>query len=929
MGTHQEGSSNFTKGLTDAYLSRDLTQLEVSENLCLDSDFTTIQRPGSSFIPGSDANGAKHASQNTIKGLSEFPLGIISSDESKIYLKTDSTTVFSDTGIILKNNSGIVTNSTPGVNCSTGAVTHDPTSLHVNSASMSYSTPVKTSVITDTDNVTNSLLTTHKTKPLGLQRFPSLFTYLSDHVAIQHTVAGRPATWGNTYFAGTMGGTGSGTALTFNGYLEGLYTKTYNLGALVYNPYTYGLGNQWIISDRPETGNFTYRYRFCFTFFSKYKVGEVEFLKESVPSFPAYLLTNIDFQNTPLAEFSLNINYTSMKEYLKSFHMEIFESSSPTSLGSELTSEFVTGVFMYMSGNGGTTMYRNGATSIATTYHTIPGSSFQVIHAECDSEILQSIPLYTTGGVLANDPPPVCKFVKTIDAYTYYGNGFQWTTSNPVGSAYIGTGTLQPGSYTLSNKNYVWQSVGNDPDSVPTSSFVELPDDVQGIGSAAGRVIVGTSKAVYRIDGKYDEVGGGLVQAEILGTETGVISHRSMVSVGRRCLFLGTDGVYSTDGVDITKISAHIDQFYRSLIASFTSNSAGEYYSINFDETQYKIDAAYDKNTDRVIWTLGDKCLVLEMRASDIGGGFGSFWGPWLYGLNDGSNKFQCISVYKNSYMFGDSSGYVRVASSGYMGDPRHPLVSAPVAQWGYLPILFRLKTAKSILNNPSIKKWASHLLLILKRKKVFNRNTEETLDIDIHSYNDGYKVVSKLKPVHYTGETDIVHDKNIFTLAGSISKLATDTIINVQRRFTAPGLRCVTKAIEIVNGLHLVSKSDSLGVCNTSGAYVSLLPTMSWPYEAGDVDGKLYVITFEAQNYLYKYVVSNYTASTLTVGLTPLGESSPVALPAGGKWKLYTYSSRQFFGISGLSVSYTPFQSESNPYRLADQGGNSGDKGE
>jgi hypothetical protein len=229
------------------------------------------------------------------------------------------------------------------------------------------------------------------------------------------------------------------------------------------------------------------------------------------------------------------------------------------------------------------------------------------------------------------------------------------------------------------------------------------------------------------------------------------------------------------------------------------------------------------------------------------------------------------------------------------------------------------------------MKKWASHVNLVFKRRKVFNVDSEENLDVDINSYNDGYRVVSKLKPVHYNGTEDLIHDAPVANLAGNLMKVATDTLISVQRRFTAPGLRCLTKAVEIMNGMHLEAKSDDYESALSGGVSVSLpnFPTYQWPTNGFDPDAKFYVITLEAQQYQYKYVVTAYDTATLTVNLTPMGYSAPVALPGATKWKLYSFSNKQFFGVSGLLISYTPFSSQQGPYGINEQGGNSGDKAE
>src|SRR3990167_1335346 len=70
-------------------------------------------------------------------------------------------------------------------------------------------------------------------------------------------------------------------------------------------------------------------------------------------------------------------------------------------------------VHIYRTLNGGTTLYKIGEVTNGTTVFTD-----DVSDATADNGTL----IYTTGGVLDNDPPPLCKDVHTVNGYTYYAH---------------------------------------------------------------------------------------------------------------------------------------------------------------------------------------------------------------------------------------------------------------------------------------------------------------------------------------------------------------------------------------------------------------------------------------------------------------------------------------------------------------------------
>ena len=154
---------------------------------------------------------------------------------------------------------------------------------------------------------------------------------------------------------------------------------------------------------------------------------------------------------------------------------------------------------IYRSISGGIDLFQVTEITNATTSY---------VDTTTDTVLVDNAQAYTNGGVPNNDPPPLSKFVHTVNNVTYYGH-------------------LKVGTEVLPAQ--IRQSQAADPDSVPETFFDELEDEITGIGSVADIPIVGCRKHLYRIEGAFDELGrGGMAHRRISDT-VGCLSHLSMV----------------------------------------------------------------------------------------------------------------------------------------------------------------------------------------------------------------------------------------------------------------------------------------------------------------------------------------------------------------------------------------------------------------
>jgi hypothetical protein len=178
------------------------------------------------------------------------------------------------------------------------------------------------------------------------------------------------------------------------------------------------------------------RYLYALTYSVRYQVGNATFEDESAP-----LFITVENETAP------NVN------------SKIF--NIPTLANGSLTN-YDTGnvkVNLYRTINGGVTYYRTAALVINNGTATITDST-------ADGALQNNFSPYFNSAV-SNLEPPLSKVVYVSDGYAYYGD-------------------IKEGSDILPFR--VYQSKASDPDSI--NSFVDLEDNVVGISSHNGQVIV-------------------------------------------------------------------------------------------------------------------------------------------------------------------------------------------------------------------------------------------------------------------------------------------------------------------------------------------------------------------------------------------------------------------------------------------------------
>jgi hypothetical protein len=954
--------TNMKGGITDEYIESDARFVEAAENLCMDQSGDIVQRPGSHFLEGSVAKDGSFVSSGTaVTHTAEFDF----QNQVQNYLACIHN---SGDELTLKQLSG-------------GALT-----------SFDFDTPF----FTPHSNFNSSVwqaqpFFANGAVATGQGNFPIKVTV--DKLGQLNVIsAGLPKVFERSEAVDTNGGTAPnppslGITLEFR-------EKTTNFLD------TCPIVSHTVSATPTGASN---EFRMAFIYRRQYYYNGVLYEDASAPHYSDYisLAGNMPLGNTTgQAVMSVTVTDSLRKvdgaTWQTNWNSEAFLFDAAVDLDSGDNYDFVFNgytynddfdsnarikISMYRTTGGGNVFYEighGGTTSLKPTVSSpffisaVSGSTDMLyifsstdpvaydygfasrVVYQTDAELQLRPTLYTTSGQLPNDLPGRVKFNDLVnDNYMY------WVEA--------------------ANPYRVRQATYRDPDSVPLTNFIDFPEAVTGISSAADKLIVCTLNSTYRVDGFFDDFGRGSVVAEKISSETGCLGHNSMVRVADGLFFCGIDGFYYTNGQTVMKVSRHLGKTYYRLTQSVSTVSNAYLTSIvteygkkiNISENQTII-GTYDKVNNRLLWSFnsGTEVLILE-KSYGINEKM-VFMGPWSLPTSrdadvtgNESIYAKTIGTFKNKVVRTDNLGNILQLEDGVSSDPRpYTLSATPATNWlaaDRYPILYRLRTQASYLGSKSSTKIATRMSAVFKRATTLfadHQFLNRDLDVQITSINDKGRVVQDLKPVHYSADSDAKFTESKMFGSGSYTSLiksydSMDTaarsdfqkdndLIKITRRFIAKGLRCVAKALEFKPALRLVAKSDDYETVAYNGAAASLatfiwskftytgqiITTKTGIIQDVDHSAEGYYLALEHDNYRALYPINSVSGGgdTVTLGTAFLNYDGVVAPSGTYKWKLYAFPKNQFFGLCSYTIMFAEYISGGDMYRL---GGNAGDKGE
>lgn len=419
----------------------------------------------------------------------------------------------------------------------------------------------------------------------------------------------------------------------------------------------------------------------------------------------------------------------------------------------------------------------------------------------------------------------------------------------------------------------VYQSIPGIPDAVPGSFGIAFPERVTGMAAIDVYPIIGCERSIWRIDGQLDSTGGGTITKYGVSSAVGVISHASMVVVGRQLFFAGTDGFYVTNGwTEPQKISSHLDRTYRQITATF--------------QMRLCIFGTFHSAENRIYWSCrssssaidNDMILVLDLNQ---GISANMTFTTWSGGNIAGNFYPTSFFVSGRSLVTGDRRGFFRVHQEGNLNDD---VIDTGVtyASWSKIGVGTELQTPVSSMGNAGITKWVSKFFVACQHR-AFGTNTSLSLLCSTEREKSG-----NWKDCGVVWKTGL--------------SATADQMVRFSRRVGPSGFRSTYWGLRIRKSKTVLFNSDNLGTAHQVTATTLVLDGGNWPAGVYGVAS----VRLADDNYVTDYPITGQSGNTLTC--------SGGGLPAGTgkKWEIFGYAINEFFGLDQISVPFVMF-SDSN----------------
>lgn len=483
------------------------------------------------------------------------------------------------------------------------------------------------------------------------------------------------------------------------------------------------------------------------------------------------------------------------------------------------------------------------------------------IDSTSDQDLVNNSGLYIEGGVLDNEPPPPCKYLKVVNDVMVMAQ-------------------VKEGS--VIRKNRVRYSKRFQPSSCPAEFYDDFETEVTGVGRRGVYLIIFEKNRMFRMEGFYDTIGtGGYLKREI-SNETGCISHESIVEVEEGILFAAEDGIYFTNAFDVYRISNDLTKRFPK-------------YSNKTD-----IVGTYDKERKLVIFSLksdesldyNDTLLVGHTRYRKNNNDL-----PFTV-WNDGQNKSDNFSATTVSYLNqtllrGDFRGYLLKHDRGQLGDVVIDDSKTP-DNFNTRVIRYDLTTISTDFGSKSSKKWVPKIIL--------NAENISNLSLDIFSSNDNDGLFIPIKPVLEKG--------NIFwgdpSIIWNVTNLRWNYLrtTSAMRRFNSSSLRCQYKQLKFTNAYTQIISSrsftlPSLATVDKGLKTVSLddYPNTDWGIQIEEL-----FISFSDDDYVSEFRIIDNKDGVLTLD----DSSGNLRNLSSIDWKINGFNKNEFFSLLDYSIDFS-----------------------
>lgn len=493
--------------------------------------------------------------------------------------------------------------------------------------------------------------------------------------------------------------------------------------------------------------------------------------------------------------------------------------------------------------------------------------------------------LYTSDGTAGYDYAPPCKSYHVVNASIGYYGGFD-----------LG----QPGSQDIAGYIGAIQSSPGVIESAPSAFLIPAPDHLTAIESVDIYPVFATRNSIWRVEGTIDAFGNGTVNLRPISERIGCIRQNAMVKTDQGLIFASDDGLYYTDGFQATKVTDHLNKYYRSWFNGFNDSALDDIAAIYHPPTKryfyssFQADARSYVNLPNTLHA-GD----LRHRTDEGGAAHSYLQGEANQTTNGISFLPTALESFRDHVFVGDGQGYITKMKV----EPTDPQgadivtsdvgVDGSVAQgsWNQYPVVWDYISPIFDLGSRAIKKWVTRLLITFK----IRRNPAPQIFVQANSINDGAFTTdasNEAQPLTVIRETAVGAQRREWT---------------VKRWFPKGWLRCNTKQVQIKKASCVLFASNPGGVRAYAQATVNAVAkTATLMSGAYPVDTQLnnlvgQSLSFANDGYVATFVISAVAGAVATL-LDPFAQ-----LVAGTyEWQAVGYPKDQAGGLESYVIGYT-----------------------
>ncbi len=585
-------------------------------------------------------------------------------------------------------------------------------------------------------------------------------------------------------------------------------------------------------AEAPQAASFNYKGVFRYD----YTVGTKSFTDRSAPS---TAINAIGFLNEDSG------GATEIGKYAATFS-NLYAFANAANENWDILSTTVFRKEIYRTLGNGQTYYKVDVNNVGGD---VPNSTTSFFDVSTDTFLADQLSLYSNDNAPENNRPPAASQVHVFGNVMYYVLG-----------------------------NRVYQSIPNDPDSVPGDFFEEFEEPILGVSSTRSVAVAFGRSRVYRLIGLFDDLGRGSLTYERIFDRTGTISAQSIVKADNGIFFAGKDGFYFTDGYQCMRVT-DLEKTFRNY-----TNSAAK---------QNNIQGAYDNISKRVYWTVQtgagpnpDKIWVLDLKF-----GIKPDATPVTTITKTSGFNPTALTYFNGQIYYGDGDGYTFVQTIGRNID-LVKTTSAAASSWDAEAIRWDLKSCHSNYGSMVDRKYYQKIVAQFEQQAT-------NLSVTITSDADKGRVTGSL-PVIRSRKLSDWGDSKIDWIASVYTPQA-GNIIDEWRRFNGDGsLRSNYRSIEMATAYCNILASKDMGtatIANVAGnvysvTLTSLIATRKWPlYSVG---------------YFFRLSGVDYPITVRTSDSVIRFDSTGLATPATGlqaTWELWGYPKNEKARILGYAV--------------------------